>query len=797
MWNRCVASLMMLVLLVPKGAGQGTGKAAPVGGNSAADIFAPPSAGHPCGVDLALGKPDGIFVEHLKSYDDAMLQQQLELNMTRLAALTGLDQGSLISHLGNVSGMNQSFSSLSFNIQGPPTAQRIATAAIPNAQTVQTSTVSSGTTAASNGQSVPVSNNQLVTQTTSNPATGTTQTTTSSFAAPAATPAPVSPAATTGFSVQSSAVLSEQMQLASALSTELLEKEGALSDRLMRFKDSGGSHLEMRSRATIGFDVTLAPTREEKDAVAVVEVIVANCKAAPAPPAVTAMIPSERTFNVAAVRNSSTSLGAGIATQFLGVSAGWLFGRNSYFLVQDQDTVAQVFQPSEDDMLKTQCTSNQCVGIRWMFRPVLGKRFVSPERRKVVLQLAFAEHTSDPQYGQAVVHTSWHRFDRKNGLVGEELPGRSAYLYSYPIRPYRLSEIEPVLNDGSIDDLGGGLVMVRLEGSFLAGTYVRVGGSVLSDSSSGLFREISALSFIAPAADLLSKNSFLVSRSGDRVPLTIDRDWKIWTGDAAVSVRALDTVNSELTVPYCELAPAGAKDPLRPPYRTLLLVAGKVYGLSDSPLNRQPEENLSQLACDIPMPDRREKPIPPAANKKLLTIAIPTATLVSSPTITLKALFAAENQSFQLHPQSLSPLSQADRLVLLKQEKNSAQFLLFGNRLSSDLTVDPPVALTPVAKNTAGVGSADNIRYVTLNAQQLQQYKFLVITRKGEAPRNLSTILRHPAALISEHFPDSPSSKQADLARLPSAAAGVWDRPERSVRGCGHTPLVESPVVVG
>ena len=65
------------------------------------------------------------------------------------------------------------------------------------------------------------------------------------------------------------------------------------------------------------------------------------------------------------------------------------------------------------------------------------------------------------------------------------------------------------------------------------------------------------------------------------------------------------------------------------------------------------------------------------------------------------------------------------------------------------------------------------------------------------AQRNLSTILRHPAALISEHFPDSPSSKQADLSRLPSAAAGVWDRPERSVRGCGHTPLVESPVVVG
>ena len=63
--------------------------------------------------------------------------------------------------------------------------------------------------------------------------------------------------------------------------------------------------------------------------------------------------------------------------------------------------------------------------------------------------------------------------------------------------------------------------------------------------------------------------------------------------------------------------------------------------------------------------------------------------------------------------------------------------------------------------------------------------------------RNLSTILRHPAALISEHFPDSPSSRQADLSRPPLAAAGVWDRPERSVQDCGRTPLVESPAVVG
>jgi hypothetical protein len=72
-----------------------------------------------------------------------------------------------------------------------------------------------------------------------------------------------------------------------------------------------------------------------------------------------------------------------------------------------------------------------------------------------------------------------------------------------------------------------------------------------------------------------------------------------------------------------------------------------------------------------------------------------------------------------------------------------------------------------------------------------------VVMRAKAAQRNLSTILRHPAALISEHFSRSPSSRQADLSRPPLAGAGVWDRPERSVQDCGRTPLVELPAVVG
>jgi hypothetical protein len=718
--------------------------------DTTADKFnAPASPGAPCGSASLSGTANGIFVESAKTYDDATLQQQLEMNAVRLSALSGLDQNSLTSHLGNVSGMNQSFTSASLNIQGPGTSQQAVTAAIPSTQTVQTNTVSNGTTAASNGQSVPVSNNQLVTQTTSNPATNQTVTTTPSFSPPTSTPAPVAPAVTTGFSVQSSAVLSEQMQLASTLSTELLEEEGALSDRIMRFKDSSGWHETMRPRATIGFDVTISPTRAERDAVAVVEMIVTSCEQlAGEPPAVTALIPSERTFNVAAIRNSSTSLGAGIATQFVGASGGFIFGHNSYFLVQDQDTVAQVFRPSDEDQ-KDYCSPNRCIGIRWLFRPVLGQRFVGTERRQVITQLAFPVTFSAKQYGQATIRTSWRHFDRKNGLVGDPLDEQSLNSYSYPILSYQLNDIKPVLNASSIEDLGGGQVMVRLDGSFLAGTYVRIGGSALVDPPSGLVREPLALRFTASAADLLSKNAFLVSKSGQDVSLTIQRAGRVWLAKNPVAVTTLDATFSHVSVSYCEVRASNAPNAEVDPNPMLLLIAGKAYGLSDAPLDREPAPGVSTVCDTAP----RGEPIPAGAIERTLGLTTATATLLASPVITLKSLFAGPDGSFQLpliQQGKLSPLSQADRLVLLTQTKDAAEFLLYGSRLSAVSQVDPAVELVLIADKVAQSDVKDNLRYVTLTAQQLQQYKFLVITRSGEAPEAISI----PAVTL----PDSAST---------------------------------------
>ncbi len=74
---------------------------------------------------------------------------------------------------------------------------------------------------------------------------------------------------------------------------------------------------------------------------------------------------------------------------------------------------------------------------------------------------------------------------------------------------------------------------------------------------------------------------------------------------------------------------------------------------------------------------------------------------------------------------------------MLKATKDGAEFLLYGSRFGS-VSVDPPVSLDTIADGTAQTDTAQSMRYVSLTKDQLTQYKFLVITRSGEAPEAIS-----------------------------------------------------------
>ncbi len=62
---------------------------------------------------------------------------------------------------------------------------------------------------------------------------------------------------------------------------------------------------------------------------------------------ITTLLPREKTYNVASISENNISLGGGIATQVLGVSGSWFRGHKTYYVVQDQDTVAKTFVPGD------------------------------------------------------------------------------------------------------------------------------------------------------------------------------------------------------------------------------------------------------------------------------------------------------------------------------------------------------------------------------------------------------------------------------------------------------------------
>ena len=703
----------------------------------------------PCDRQIPRVTPQDVAIENLRIFDDAVMQQQLETNFARIAALSGFDEASLTSHFGNVSGMNQTFSGSTFNVQGPGTSQVASTAGAANVQTIGTTTLSSGLAAGSTG-SVPVSTNQTVTQTTSNPATLSTVTTQPSVTVPTLTPSPTPTAVTSGFSVQSSAVFSEQMQLASRLNTELLEEEGALSDRLIRYYDPGDYSIKIdtRPRATVGFDATMTPSKQDKNAAVIIEVFVAPCEhlAEGVPPAATAILPSEETFNVASVKSGSTSIGAGIATQFLGASGSFFFGHNQYFLVQDIDTLAQIFTPSEKDKsvycaadpnlpAEQRQTDQSCLGIRWIVRPVMGQPTVSLNRRKFFAQIAFPTSASIPTLGIFTIRTKWRHFDQKTGLIGETLKHSTDGILRFPITQYRLQDIRPAIS--SVEDLGTGQVEVRLEGSYFSGTYVRIGNTLLVDPPSGLIREPNALRFQASASDLMTKQAYLVSRNGEQTALAIPYAlYRTKPTGSAIKISTLDATYSHVSISYCqapkENAPATAVEQGIEPM--LLLIAGKVYGLSNAPVDHDPTLAPSVVCTD----DKRNTKV-----DWLYTVGvtIPTSVLTSSPFVAVGPLLTQEAgfvHRFSLYPDVLSPLSQPDKLVVVGQRKDGADFILYGNRLDKIEAIEPNVPLRSIAIGTPESDTPESLKVLSLSKDQLAQFKFLVVTRGGEGPEAIT-----------------------------------------------------------
>jgi hypothetical protein len=259
----------------------------------------------------------------------------------------------------------------------------------------------------------------------------------------------------------------------------------------------------------------VGPGERFKDAVAVVEVEVANvCETvSDEPPAITALLPREKTYNVAEITDNNTAISAGVATQILGFSGSWVRGHKTHYLVRDQDTVALTFTPEAQ-------TTDICpapgggtrpkkrVGFMWQFRPVLGRRFVRIAEKTTFVQLALAvpPDATDKEIGKVTVRTYWRGYDRKRRVHKEVIPGTvREQVVDFYIPRYELAVNPGVFNfRDSIEDLGSGQILVKLPGRYLPGTNVRIGPNVLVEGDRFKHR-YAGIRFVAPVSELATR----------------------------------------------------------------------------------------------------------------------------------------------------------------------------------------------------------------------------------------------------------------------------------------------------
>ena len=261
--------------------------------------------------NINLKYQNGIEVMQPQLYDNGLLRQMLASAQARLALLNVIDQGSVVSRLGSLSGTYSNTASIAASIQGPTPPQissvQNAGSTAPIVTTTQASP--SMTTPALSGSSIPL---------------------------------PVN------ISTSSADVLSEQMQLSDEIANLSLLLQGPISGSLSTV---GGGQIA-RPKVTIGIPVMIIPKRSYKNAVAVVEIRVERKKQSAADrdaPSVTALLPREKTYNVAAISEKNLTAGGSLTTQAASVSGGFLRSRKSFYVVQDQDTVASTFNYDPDD----------------------------------------------------------------------------------------------------------------------------------------------------------------------------------------------------------------------------------------------------------------------------------------------------------------------------------------------------------------------------------------------------------------------------------------------------------------
>jgi hypothetical protein len=356
--------------------------------------------------------------------------------------------------------------------------------------------------------------------------------------------APTKPAWLPQFGVAAGDTLTDQINLAYQILNLRILNERALSDRLY---EVGAPRLQ----TVLGFQVSIVPPRWASDCAAVAEIEL-KLKDSNEPIAIVAMIPQEKTYNAATLSSSASSLDGSVVSLPWKLGAAFGRRRNALFLHRDSVTVAfernlrwyaGAFGMRDSDRTafgrqRNAHRLNSPAKIRSEFRPVLGRRSVSPGARQMLAVAALpAADSSDANPPELSLHvrarTYWRRYHRRSQTT-------SVHWRWWPLSPNGPRQIKgpwydlPILTTSKVEtslkptierlewtDVGAGAVMVLVEGqNFFSGTEVTIGGERCHAGEGKLVLKSDRAMELHTSIDALMKGDAVLSgRFGSSMPL--------------------------------------------------------------------------------------------------------------------------------------------------------------------------------------------------------------------------------------------------------------------------------------
>lgn len=277
-------------------------------------------------------------------------------------------------------------------------------------------------------------------------------------------------------------LLNEQANLSAQYTSLRLLLQRSLSDRVV-MRPNGTS--EPRTQPVYGFQISIDPTRTYRDAVAEAIVTISlppNDESGRDAPRLVTLLPKEKTYNVAEVTSRSRAFSLGGIVQVVNVGAALNQSRETLYVVKDTDTVAL-------EKTLPGASARTATAFSWQFRPVLGKRVVSPGTRQVFAVLALPTSINEMWEGVVSITTQWRRYDRKTKTAGAVIPDSVNRQEPYRITVSRLREQETAVACAieTIDlRAAGTAALVTVDGHFPSGTLVSVADTIIDTPANGM-----------------------------------------------------------------------------------------------------------------------------------------------------------------------------------------------------------------------------------------------------------------------------------------------------------------------